>query len=101
MPMRDLVLLESDVGPVRGKLQQGGIEQTALHNHLLHESPHVMYMHIGGRGTPARLAAAVHAALALTTMPFGAPSAPAPPGSFGIRSEERRVGKECGPLWGR
>ncbi len=43
-----------------------------------------MYMHIGGHGAPARLAAAVHAALALTTMPFGAPSAAASPGNLGI-----------------
>ena len=83
MLMGDLVLLESEVGPVLGKLQDGGIEQTALHNHLQHESPRVMYMHIAGRGTPATLAAALHAALALTTTPFGAPAA-APPGSFGI-----------------
>src|SRR5216117_1774558 len=45
MLMGDLVLLESEVGPVLGKLQAGGIEQTALHNHVLHESPRVMYMH--------------------------------------------------------
>src|SRR5216117_1463376 len=45
MLMGDLVLLESEVGPVLGKLQDGGIEQTALHNHVLHESPRVMYMH--------------------------------------------------------
>src|SRR5438552_2852416 len=67
-----------------GKLQDGGIEQTALHNHLLHEAPRVMYMHIGGHGAPARLAAAVHAALALTTTPFGAPGAATPAGTFGI-----------------
>ena len=84
MLMGDLVLLESEVSPVLGKLQEGGIEQTALHNHLQHESPRVMYMHIGGRGTPARLAAAVHAALTLTTTPFGAPSAAPPGGSLGI-----------------
>jgi Domain of Unknown Function (DUF1259) len=84
MLMGDLVLLESEVGPVLGKLQEGGIEQTALHNHLLHESPRVMYMHIAGRGTPARLAAAVHAALALTGTPFGTPAAAAPPASLGI-----------------
>ncbi|HYT99775.1 MAG TPA: DUF1259 domain-containing protein [Gemmatimonadales bacterium] len=94
MLMGDLVLLESEVDPVLAKLQQGGIEQTALHNHLLHESPHVMYMHIGGRGTPARLAAAVHAALALTTMPFGAPPAPAPAGTFGI--DTAQVGQILG-----
>lgn len=84
MLMGDLVLLESEVGPVLGKLQEGGIEQTALHNHLQRESPRVMYMHITGRGTPARLAAAVHAALALSATPFGTPASPAPPTSLGI-----------------
>jgi uncharacterized protein DUF1259 len=82
--MGDLVLLESEVGPVVGKLQDGGIEQTALHNHLQHESPRVMYMHIAGRGAPAKLAAAVHAALALTKTPFGAPPAAPPGGSLGV-----------------
>lgn len=83
--MGDLVLLEDEVTPVLSKLQEGGVEQTALHNHLLHESPRVMYMHIGGRGAPVKLAATIHAALALTKTPFGtAPAAPAPAGPFGI-----------------
>lgn len=80
MLMGDLVLLENEVGPVLARLQQGGIEQTALHNHLLHESPHVLYMHIAGRGAPEKLARAVHAALALTKIPFAAsPAAAASP----------------------
>src|SRR5256712_6319285 len=70
MLMGDLVLLESEVDPVLAKLQQGGIEQTALHNHLLHESPHVMYMHIGGRGTPARLSPAADTALGRSPLPL-------------------------------
>jgi hypothetical protein len=78
MLMGDLVLLESELAPVLGQLQEDGIEPTALHNHLLQESPHVMYMHIAGRGTPARLGGAIHAALALTATPLGAPPA-APP----------------------
>ena len=82
--MGDLVLLENEVGPVLGKLREGGIEQTALHNHLLHESPRVMYMHIRGRGAPAKLAAAVHAALALTKTPFGAATTAAPAASLGM-----------------
>ena len=45
MAMGDLVLLESEVTPVMDALQKGGIEQSALHNHLIGESPHVMYMH--------------------------------------------------------
>lgn len=84
MLMGDLVLLESEVGPVLGKLQEGGIEQTALHNHLLHESPPIKYMHIGARGAAARLAAALHAALALTKTPFGAPAASPPAASIGV-----------------
>jgi uncharacterized protein DUF1259 len=75
MMMGDLVLLESEVQPVMDKLQEAGIEQTAVHNHLLHESPHVLYMHIAGRGAPAALAASVRAALALTKTPLGAPPA--------------------------
>src|SRR2546429_4800146 len=82
MLMGDLVLLESEVGPVLGKLQEGGIEQTALHNHVLHESPRVMYMHIGGHGAPARLPAAVHALLALTTTPLRGPARAGPPRAF-------------------
>jgi uncharacterized protein DUF1259 len=70
--MGDLVLLESEVGPVTAKLQAGGIEQTAIHNHLLHETPHVMYVHIRGRGDGVKIAAAIRAALALTKTPLGA-----------------------------
>ncbi len=70
MVMGDLVLLETEVNPVMTKLQEGGIEITALHNHLLEETPHVMYMHIGGHGRPAELAAVIHAALALSKTPF-------------------------------
>ena len=76
MVMGDLVLLESEVEPVMMKLQQDGIEQSALHNHLLNENPRVMYMHVAGHGEAAKLAAALKDALALTKTP-NAPPAPA------------------------
>src|SRR5215216_5093339 len=44
--MGDLVLLESEISPVMHKLQQSGIQITALHNHLLRSIPTTMYMHI-------------------------------------------------------
>src|SRR6266550_4348109 len=94
MLMGDLVLLEAEVGPVLATLQEGGIEQTALHNHLLHESPHVMYMHIGGHGTPAKLAAAVHAGLALTGTPLGA--APAAPPAASLAIDTVQIGQILG-----
>src|SRR3954469_20559498 len=46
MVMGDLVLTEAEVEPVMLKLQQGGLDITAVHNHVLNESPRVMYMHI-------------------------------------------------------
>jgi hypothetical protein len=81
MVMGDLVLTEDEVSPVMLALQQGGVEQTALHNHLLGESPRVMYMHIGGHGDPTRLAETIHGALALSGTPFAAPAAGAAPSS--------------------
>ncbi len=83
MLMGDLVLLEAEVGPVINALQAGGIEQTALHNHLLHESPHVVYLHIMGRGGAVSLATTLHTALARTGTP-AAPAAQGPPAGLGL-----------------
>lgn len=74
MAMGDLVLTEDEVSPVMFKLQQGGIEQSALHNHVLGESPRVMYMHISAHGRAVALAETIHAVLALTGTPLGAPA---------------------------
>src|SRR6266446_2779909 len=75
MVMGDLVLTEDEVTPVMTKLQEGGVDQTALHNHVLHESPRVMYMHIGATGDAVKIAKAIHDALALSKTPFSAPAA--------------------------
>lgn len=69
MMMGDLVLTLNEVTPVMELLQQRGIEQTALHNHLMSEYPRIMYMHISGRGDPVLMATAIHDALALTKTP--------------------------------
>jgi biotin operon repressor len=62
----DLVLTEDEVTPVIAKLQQQGIEVTAVHNHLQHETPGIMYVHIEGRGAATKLAKSLHDVLALT-----------------------------------
>lgn len=73
MVMGDLVLTEDEVTPVMRKLQEGGVEQTALHNHVLHESPRVMYMHISAMGDAVKIARAIHEALSLSKTPLAAP----------------------------
>lgn len=74
MVMGDLVLLEGEVESVMASLQQNGVEQTALHNHLLGESPRVMYMHIHAIGNPARIARAIRSAIEFTATPLTAPA---------------------------
>jgi Domain of Unknown Function (DUF1259) len=71
MVMGDLVLSEGEVGPVMWSLQESGIDTTALHNHVLDESPRVMYMHISGRGDAVKLAEAIHRAIAYSKTPLG------------------------------
>jgi hypothetical protein len=68
----DLVVLEDEVNPVIGKLEERGLELSALHNHLLHETPRVMFIHFVGRGEEVELAKALREALALTKSPLGA-----------------------------
>ena len=78
MVMGDLVLTDTEVNPVMAKLIAGGVEITALHNHLLRNTPHTMYMHIAGHGDPAQLAKMLHDALALSGTPLSAPAATSP-----------------------
>jgi hypothetical protein len=82
MIMGDLVLLESEINPVMAKLLDGGVEVTAVHNHLLRASPATFYMHVGGHGDPVKFAETIHAALAASKTPMTAPTpaaSPAPP----------------------
>ncbi len=79
MAMGDLVLLESEVAPVVAKLREGGFEITAVHNHLLRANPMPMYVHVAGQGDPAKLAAAIHDALAESKTPLTSKAAESEP----------------------
>ena len=78
--MGDLVLLESEVNPVMLKMIEGGLEITAVHNHLLRASPATFYMHVGGHGDPVKMATVIHDALAMSKTPLSMtpPASPAP-----------------------
>jgi hypothetical protein len=77
MVMGDLVLTMDEVAPVTTKLAAGGIDVTALHNHLLRNQPFTMYMHVQGHGDPVKLATALHTALAETKTPLSSSVTPA------------------------
>ena len=80
MVMGDLVLLDQEVPAVMSGLFAGGLEVTAIHNHLNEISPHVMYMHYEGHGEAVQLAKALRQALSASGTPLGGAGAPAPAG---------------------
>jgi hypothetical protein len=79
MVMGDLVLLQTEVRPVMAKMIEGGLDITALHNHLLRGNPETLYMHVAGQGDPVKLATAIHDALAASKTPLTVAAASSPP----------------------
>jgi hypothetical protein len=79
MVMGDLVLLETEIKPVMTKLVEGGLDVTAVHNHLLRANPATFYLHVGGHGDPLKLATAIHDALAVSKTPLVTSPAASPP----------------------
>src|SRR5215831_18017955 len=50
MMMGDLVLLDAEVPKAVSKLMEEGLEITAIHNHLINETPAIKYIHYHGMG---------------------------------------------------
>ena len=104
MVMGDLVLLDREVNDVISALQAGGVEQSALHNHVLSASPGTMYLHISGHGDEVKIATAIRAALARSGTPLDTtPSAPALPidlDTAAIRAILGYAGRANGGVYG-
>ncbi len=92
MVMGDLVLTQDEVKPVMAKLMDGGIEISALHNHLLRAEPATLYMHVQGQGDPVKLASAIHDGLAASKTPFSPPPGTAQPNSLDMQGIDRIMG---------
>lgn len=60
----DFVLIADEVNPVIKELQSHGIDVTALHTHMLHDSPHLFFMHFWALDTSQKVAEGLKAALA-------------------------------------
>lgn len=101
--MGDLVLTESELAPVIAKLQEGGVEQTAVHHHITHESPRTLYVHIHAHGDPVAIATTIRSAVALTGTPAPAPPPTTPPAvdidTAGITTALGHAGRANGGVW--
>ncbi len=60
----DFVLVADEVNPVIGELESHGFEVTALHSHMLRESPRHYFLHFWGVGSPEKIGGGLKAALA-------------------------------------
>ncbi len=89
MAMGDLVLLADEVNPVVRALQAGGLDVLAIHNHLIGESPQVIYVHFGGHGELQAVAKALRGALNATRTPLEAPAPAVSPSAAETAAFER------------
>jgi hypothetical protein len=62
----ELFLAAAEVTLVTHTLEAGGIRVTAIHTHMLHETPRLYWLHWYGAGDPAALARTLRAALRQT-----------------------------------
>jgi hypothetical protein len=62
----DFVLLADEVNPVVKALVSHGIAVTAVHSHMLHETPRLFFLHFWGYDQPVKLARGLKAALDVT-----------------------------------
>src|SRR6059036_1152973 len=95
MVMGDLVLLDQEVPAVMSGLLNGGLEVTAVHNHLNEMSPHTMYMHYSGRGDAVQMARALRQALSASATPLGG-TASAPAATGGPTLDTQQIGQALG-----
>ena len=92
MVMGDLVLTQEEITPVMRKLVDGGLQITAVHNHLLRAEPMTLYMHIEGHGDPVTLARAIHDGLAMSKTPFSPPPGTSTPANIDMLGIDRILG---------
>ncbi|MFE7394475.1 DUF1259 domain-containing protein [Streptomyces sp. NPDC057582] len=95
MLMGDLVVTEDELPKVTDALQAAGIEQTALHKHLLQQSPAVWWTHIHAMGNPVTLAKGLKSALAATAIPPASPPpATQPPINLNTAGIDKAIGRK-------
>ena len=93
--MGDLVITETEVPKVTDALQAHGISQTALHKHLLEQSPPVWWTHIHGMGDATQLAQGLKAALDTTSIgPATPPLAQQPPVDIDVNGVQQALGRK-------
>ncbi|MFI9049134.1 DUF1259 domain-containing protein [Streptomyces sp. NPDC053427] len=91
--MGDVVVTEDELQEFVDALQEHGLEQTAIHKHLLSQTPDIWWIHIHGHGHhPVALARGLRAAFDRTGTPPAMPSVPQPPADLDTRGIDAALG---------
>src|SRR5713101_1745869 len=85
MAMGDLVVTEPELPDVTDALHGNGIDQSAIHKHLLAQQPDIWWTHFHAIGDATAIAEGVRAALDQTTTP--PPASPGPPSSIDLDTD--------------
>jgi rhodanese-related sulfurtransferase len=59
----DFAVLEDELQPVLRSLRNDGINIVAIHHHMTHEEPRILFLHYWGRGSAGKLAESVQRSL--------------------------------------
>ena len=62
----DFAVTEDELQPALKTLRQAGINIVAIHSHMTHENPRILFLHYWGRGSAKDLANAIKGALLVT-----------------------------------
>lgn len=65
----DFAVAEDELQAVLKTLRSAGINIVAIHSHMTHENPRILFLHYWGRGSTKELAGTVKAALVVTGVP--------------------------------
>jgi quercetin dioxygenase-like cupin family protein len=74
LAMGEIILLQSEVPAVLMEAYRQGVEVTAVHNHLMNETPRIMYVHVMAEGAPGAVASKLHSLFAKSATPLTPPS---------------------------
>ena len=62
----DFAVIEDELQPALKTLRKAGINIVAIHSHMTHENPRILFLHYWGRGSAKDLANAIKGALLVT-----------------------------------
>ena len=79
LAMGEVIVRDDELAAALDEARRRRVQVTAVHNHLVGETPRIVYVHVMARGAADSVAGALHAVVARTATPLDRPPAEEPP----------------------